>query len=48
MGMRLPGGIRHDEELYNFLIEQKDARSIVPPIDTMSTPTSALMAKKAQ
>ncbi|GLI81248.1 mycolipanoate synthase [Penicillium ochrochloron] len=31
MGMRLPGGIHHEEELYNFLIEQKDARSIVPP-----------------
>jgi acyl transferase domain-containing protein len=30
MGMRLPGGIHHEEGLYNFLIEQKDARSFVP------------------
>ncbi|PYI33455.1 hypothetical protein BP00DRAFT_470507 [Aspergillus indologenus CBS 114.80] len=31
MGTRLPGGIRDEEALYDFLINGKDARSIVPP-----------------
>lgn len=31
MGMRLPGGINDEEALYNFLIDQKDARSVIPP-----------------
>ncbi|KAI1379833.1 putative polyketide synthase [Hypoxylon crocopeplum] len=30
MGMRLPGGIRNDTDLYNFLINKRDARSRVP------------------
>ncbi|KAE8135205.1 hypothetical protein BDV38DRAFT_294724 [Aspergillus pseudotamarii] len=30
MGMRLPGGIRDDEALYDFLINKKDARSSTP------------------
>lgn len=30
MAMRLPGGIRDDEALYDFLINKKDARSVTP------------------
>jgi acyl transferase domain-containing protein len=30
MGLRLPGGIRNDADLYQFLLEKRDARSIVP------------------
>ncbi|PLB45036.1 putative polyketide synthase [Aspergillus steynii IBT 23096] len=29
MGMRLPGGIRNDKDLYNFLINKGDARSVI-------------------
>ncbi|PLB55540.1 putative polyketide synthase [Aspergillus steynii IBT 23096] len=29
MGMRLPGGIRNDRDLYNFLISKGDARSVI-------------------
>ncbi|KAK1141874.1 Mycolipanoate synthase [Aspergillus melleus] len=29
MGMRLPGGIRNDRDLYNFLINKGDARSVI-------------------
>ncbi|KAH7002677.1 hypothetical protein EDB80DRAFT_809883 [Ilyonectria destructans] len=31
MGMRLPGGIRDERALYDFLVERKDARSVTPP-----------------
>ncbi|PYI20162.1 hypothetical protein BO99DRAFT_442447 [Aspergillus violaceofuscus CBS 115571] len=31
MGMRLPGGIRDEEALYDFLVNRKDARSVIPP-----------------
>jgi acyl transferase domain-containing protein len=31
MGMRLPGGIRDSEALYNFLLNKRDARGPVPP-----------------
>lgn len=30
MGVRLPGGIRSDAELYDFLVQKKDARGVVP------------------
>ncbi|CAN8097034.1 unnamed protein product [Discula destructiva] len=30
MAMRLPGGIRDDEALYDFLVNKKDARSVTP------------------
>ncbi|KAM4066282.1 polyketide synthase dehydratase [Hirsutella rhossiliensis] len=30
MGMRLPGGIRNDTDLYNFLVRKQDARSEIP------------------
>lgn len=30
MGMRLPGGIRNDTDLYNFLVRKQDARAVVP------------------
>lgn len=30
MAMRLPGGIRNDDDLYQFLFHGKDARSIIP------------------
>lgn len=30
MGMRLPGGIRNDADLYDFLINKKDARKPTP------------------
>ncbi|KAK3190650.1 Mycolipanoate synthase [Lecanicillium sp. MT-2017a] len=30
MGMRLPGGIRNDEDLFEFLVNKKHARSLVP------------------
>ncbi|KAH8433978.1 type I polyketide synthase [Aspergillus melleus] len=29
MGMRLPGGIRNDRDLFNFLINKGDARSVI-------------------
>jgi hypothetical protein len=29
MGMRLPGGIRNDTDLYNFLVNKGDARSVI-------------------
>ena len=31
MAMRLPGGIRDDEALYEYLVNKKDARSVTPP-----------------
>lgn len=31
MAMRLPGGIRDDEALYEFLVNKRDARSVTPP-----------------
>ena len=31
MAMRLPGGIRDDKALYEFLINKGDARSVTPP-----------------
>ncbi|GMF92903.1 unnamed protein product [Aspergillus oryzae] len=31
MGMRLPGGIRDSEALYDFLLNKRDARRTVPP-----------------
>ncbi|CAG8889872.1 unnamed protein product [Penicillium egyptiacum] len=31
MGMRLPGGIRDSEALYDFLLDKRDARGPVPP-----------------
>jgi Beta-ketoacyl synthase, N-terminal domain len=31
MAMRLPGGIRDDEALYEFLVNKGDARSVTPP-----------------
>ena len=31
MGMRLPGGIRDSNALYNFLLNKRDARGPVPP-----------------
>ena len=30
MGMRLPGGIRHESDLYEFLVGKRDARSTMP------------------
>jgi acyl transferase domain-containing protein len=30
MAMRLPGGIRNERELYDFLFNKGDARTIVP------------------
>jgi acyl transferase domain-containing protein len=30
MGMRLPGGIRHESDLYAFLIGKRDARTTMP------------------
>lgn len=30
MGMRLPGGIRNDNDLFNFLVTGQDARTIAP------------------
>lgn len=30
MAMRLPGGIRDDEALYDFLVNKRDARSVTP------------------
>lgn len=30
MAMRLPGGIRDDESLYQFLVNKRDARSVTP------------------
>lgn len=30
IGMRLPGGIRSDSDLFRFLVEQRDARTTVP------------------
>jgi acyl transferase domain-containing protein len=30
MGLRLPGGVRNDSDLYDFLVNKKDARSLVP------------------
>ena len=30
MAMRLPGGIRDDEALYEFLVNKRDARSVTP------------------
>lgn len=30
MGMRLPGGIRHESDLYEFLVGKQDARTTMP------------------
>ena len=30
MGLRLPGGVRNDSDLYDLLVNKKDARSLVP------------------
>lgn len=30
MGLRLPGGVRSDSDLYDLLVNKKDARSLVP------------------
>jgi acyl transferase domain-containing protein len=30
MGMRLPGGIRNDADLYDFLVRKQDARTTTP------------------
>lgn len=42
MAMRLPGGIHNDAELYKFLLDGKDAKSIIPEdrysIDTYYSP----------